>query len=335
MSKLNYIAAGLAIIAANFAVAAPATAQNPGWRLMVLAEDQDPNSVKRSSDIFHRVISEIQEQFARDEVIVLDEGFLAGKTAWEIRDRRPRHEMVQVLDLICAQGVASQCPRAMTLLKIRAIGEDYGGVTKVTVRVSGDVFDRQTAQFLGSWEAPKMAFPAASGCKGVCIEEVVGDHARDIALSVGKVLRDKTARYNEAAKVSSSQTLSKAGTSAPVKGAGEKVAGAANEQGLLNQYTINFRNFTRSEIVEMTEIMSQEFPNFYRIESVTGPAENRLLSYASYAPAYKLDQWLHLMMLNLNYAESAIQITLSNETEFVVDRVIGNSASREGYRTYN
>ncbi|MGF1544884.1 MAG: hypothetical protein ACFB00_10345 [Parvularculaceae bacterium] len=337
MTKNLTIAAVAAAGVAAFAPASQGFAQGgTGVPIIVMAEDSDKNSVKRSSDIFYRVVSEMQEQFAREGFWVIDESFLAAELDWTIRDRRPRQELAEVVKLACLDGDAIVCPRAMSIMKIRAFTQDKGFATKVRVRVSGDVFDRQTNAFLGSWEAPRMEFPAPAGCKGVCIEEVVGDKARDVAISVGTVLRNKLAPYNDAEKANVGQDRARApgagatASAAPVTDA----RGSKRATGLVNRYKINFRNFGRSELIEMQSIMTNEFPDFVKIDGITGPAENRIVNYASYAKSHKIDEWLHLMLLNLDYPEGNVQVTLRGDREFTVDRIVGTPADDPGYREY-
>jgi hypothetical protein len=335
---LKLVKLGATLSAAITAVAcatAPVIAQEPGTGIpiAVVAEDSDPNSVARSSDIFYRVISEMQDSLARENFYVLDEGFMMGALDWKTEDRRARNELAGMMDLACRAGDATICPRAMVIMKIRAFAKDMGYGTRAQVRVSGDVFDRQTNRFLGSWEAPTMVFPAPADCTGVCIEEVVGAEARDIAISVGEVLRNKLARYNEAEAGTAAPSSVTTPAVAPVTGASAQ--NTVSTDALVNRYKIDFKHFGRSEIDEFMSIMTNEFPDFVKIDGIQGPAENRTVNYATRAPMHKMDEWLGIMLDNLGYLEGHVTIQIISEREILVDRVVGTPAQNSGPRRYN
>jgi hypothetical protein len=302
------LAAGIAVMGA--VAAAPAIAQKgTGIPVLFVAEDSDQNSVKRSSDIMYRVVSELQEQFDRDDWYVMDEGMIAGKKGWKVMDRRPREELSGLVDLACRDGDATSCPRAMVVIKIRAFAEPFGGATRARVRVSGDVFDQATNRFLSSWEAPTQVWGAPYGCAGVCIEEEVGGHAREIAISVGTVLKGKLASYNDAELRRSS-----AGSASAVKG------GESRDKGLINRYLIHFKNFRGDEIDTFTGILEHEFPDFGKVDGINGPVENRRYNYASYAPIDKVEGWIRTALRQTYYRESDVHVHVDGR-EITIDKL--------------
>lgn len=311
MRKLLFAITAIAS-AAGFA---PAHAEGgEGLPIIVMADDSDPNSVIRSSDIHHRVMTEIQRQFADDDWYVIDENAIAAKMDWKMRDRRPRDELVQVVDLACKSEDATLCGRAMIVFKIRASAKDYGFGTKAQVRLTGDIYDVASNQYLGGWEPMRMEFPAPRKCAGVCIEEVVGDHARDIAASLGVVLSEKLAYLDR----------------------GDARADQANpdsDPGLINNYNFTFRNFTMKEILAITDVMETEFPDFLSVRGVSGDATVYKYNYASRAKSDDIYKWMNVLLTDMGYDSYEYRVTLRENRLFTVERVIkdrGQRAKREG-----
>ena len=58
--------------------------------VLVLGEDSDQRSVKRSSDIFRRVITEIQSQMSAYNFDVMDEHAIGATLDWKFKVRRPK-----------------------------------------------------------------------------------------------------------------------------------------------------------------------------------------------------------------------------------------------------
>ena len=309
LSKLAALGAMLTTACASM----PAQAQQTGLGIPILmvADDFDPQSVKRSSDVMGRVISEIQEQFSRDDWRVIDEYFLAGKKDWEVQDRRPKEQLVGLMELACQDGDDTLCPRAMALIKIRAFAEPFGGATRIRVRVSGDVFDRATNRFLGSWEAPPEVFGAGKNCSGPCAEEVAGDHAREIAISVGTVLTEKLKRYNNAELTGDTG----GGRMTPI---GSRSNG--DSQALVNQYLIHMKNFTVEELQPLTATF-KEYPKYAKMGGMKGPPENRRYNYMSYAPIMDVYDWIELTFQQLDYAPGDVHITVEDGRTILIDKI--------------
>lgn len=285
-----------------------------GLPVIVMAEDSDPNSVKRSSDIHRRVMTELQRQLAEEDWYVIDESAIAAKLDWTFQDRRPKEELVRIVDLACQSDDATLCGRALVVFKIRAAAKDYGFGTKAQVRVTGDIYDVASNQYLAGWEPVRMEFPAPRKCAGVCIEEVVGDHARDIAASLGDVLSDKLAYLDR----------------------GDATADTADpgwDPGLINNYAFTFRDFTMKEILAITEVMESEFPEFVRVRGVSGDATVYKYNYASRAASDDIYKWMNILLVDMGYGDHEYRVTLRNNREFTVEMLMNDRvrrASRDG-----
>ena len=58
----------------------------------MIGEDENPNSVKRSSDIFKRVNAELKCAMQRHGFRMVDEESVAVDLGWEITEHRPKTE---------------------------------------------------------------------------------------------------------------------------------------------------------------------------------------------------------------------------------------------------
>ena len=280
-----------------------------GLPVIVMAEDSYPNSVKRSSDIHRRVMTELQRQLATDDWYVIDESAISAKMDWNFRDRRPKEELIKVVDLACTSEDATLCGRALVVFKIRAMAKDYGFGTKAQVRINGDIYDVASNQYLAGWEPLKMEFPAPRECAGICIEEIVGDHARDIAASLGDVLSNKL-KYLARDDVSSNN------------------ADNRNDPGLINNMNFTFRNFSMKEILAITEVMEKEFPEFVDVRGVSGDATVYKYNYATRATSKDLYKWLNILLLDMGYEEHEYRVTVRNGRTFSVEQVIADQRAR-------
>ncbi len=285
--------------------------------VIVMLEDSDPNSVIRTSDIARRVTSEIQEQMSRYDFYVMDEEFLTVRMGWQVRARRPKTELMQVVVLANQAGDPRLAPRAMVLYKIRAAAQNVGFATKAMVRIMGETYDNN-GRFISSWEAPRMEFPAPANCAGVCIQEVVGDHAREVGAQVADVLRKKLAYLTR-------------GAGAPVAGGTAAAAPAATAPaadsgyGLATIYRITFKNFTTRELLEITEVMETEFPQYVSSEVPSGDTTKWTYGYRTKAPAQKIHKWLNILLMDMGLdPDSQVKITMAG-TDIQLDKIFGSS----------
>ena len=285
-------------------------------QVLVLGEDSDKKSVRRSSDIFRRVMAQMQEQMSRYNYHVVDEDMIAASLEWKMSDRRPKQELIEVAKLANQARDPRVYSRALVIFKIRAAAKSVGYATKAQVRIAGEVYDLESNRFLGAWEAPRMTFPAPKDCSGVCIQEVVGDNARDIASSVSDVLRKKLAHFSRG---SGSMTSSSGG----------------GKDGLETTYAFTFRNFSTQQFYEFTEVMEKEFPKFVRAMSPQGDTAVMKYGYVSRAHGNKITKWVNLLLMDMGMnPDSDTKVTIRG-TAFDIDNIVGtpdNSPSSKSGR---
>lgn len=319
----------LALIAGVIVPSASRAQMGTDIPIIVMGEDSDPMSVARSSDIFRRVISMIQEQMSRYDFYVIDEEILATELGWQIRQRRPKTELIQVVQLANQSRDPRLQARAMVIFKIRAAAQNVGFATKAMVRITGDIYDYQARRYVGGWEAPRMEFPAPANCTGMCIQEVVGDHARDVAAQVGDVLRKKLAYLTRGAGAPAQAAMPAQTASAP---AGAPVAGcpAGVDTGLPSTFAIVMSNFTTREYLEIKNVMESEFPCFITTRNPTGDTSKRVYGYVSRASASKIEEWINILLMDMGLdPDSQVKVLVSG-TEINLDKIFGSSPQTTG-----
>ena len=319
----------LVLISAATAPTPSQAQQGTDIPVIVMGEDSDPMSVARTSDIFRRVISEIQEQMSRYDFYVIDEEILAVELGWQVRARRPKTELIQVVQMAHQSRDPRLQARAMVVFKIRAAAQNVGFATKAMVRITGDIFDYQARRFVGSWEAPRMEFPAPANCAGMCIQEVVGDHARDVAAQVGDVLRKKLAYLTRGAGRPMAQAAPAASSAAPAGGAVSGCPASLNT-GLPSTYAIVMRNFTTREYMEIKNVMENEFPCFITTRNPSGDTTKRIYGYVSNASASKIEEWINVLLIDMGLdPDSQVKVLVSG-TEIMLDKIFGSSPQTPG-----
>jgi hypothetical protein len=326
-----FMAVGGALVLISCAAAPNPSLAQQGTDIpvIVMGEDSDPNSVARSSDIFRRVISQLQEDMSRYDFYVIDEEILAVELGWQVRERRPKTELIQVIQLANQSRDPRLQARAMVIFKIRAAAQNVGFATKAMVRIMGEVYDYEARRFIGSWEAPRMEFPAPANCSGMCIQEVVGDHAREVAAQVGDVLRKKLAYLTR-------------GAGGPVAGSGGYVSGptaaapaasvcpADLDTGLTATYAVTLRNFTTPEYLELKKVMETEFPCYIGTRMPSGDTSTRHYGYVSRAPAHKIEEWINILLMDMGLNPDGQVKIIMDRTAILIDKIFGSSPQGPG-----
>ena len=323
---------GLAVIASFAAACAtmppPASAQGnvaTNIPVLVMSEDENPDTVKRSSNIFKRVIAELQESMQRHGFQMIDEESVAVDLGWTISDRRPKRELIERIKLMPKSGKASHQVRAWVLFRIFAQAKKLSFATKVRTRIEGEIYDAESNRFIGKFEWPDTAagqgseieYPAPHDCleSRLCISEVVGDRAREIAGSLGDTLAKKLQRYSPP-RGSGART----GGGTAVTGGGTTAGDAGH--GMITPYTVTFRYFDDHEALTIMGVMSEEFPGYRTHELISKSATVRRYNYLTSAKAVKLEEWLYILLRDMGFdTKNELLISVSG-SNILVDKLI-------------
>jgi hypothetical protein len=311
-AKLLSLAAAVSVATACATVPPAASAQGnvaTNIPVLVVSEDEDPNSVKRSSTIFKRVIAELQGAMQRHGFQMLDEESIASDLEWTISDRRSKRSLIDAIKLINKGNLASHQFRAWVLFRIYAQAKDLSFATKVRVRIDGEVYDAANNQFLGTFEWPSTADCIQSE---LCITEVVGDRAREIASGLGEVMARKLERYSPPRRSGSR-------TGSAVTGGGATARDAGH--GMVSRYTLTFRYFEDREALTIVGVMAEEFPGYRAHDFVNKSPTVRRYRYQTSAKRTKLEEWLYILLNDMGFdTNTEVQVTIQG-TEILVDKL--------------
>ncbi|MEM9168242.1 MAG: hypothetical protein AAGC56_01210 [Pseudomonadota bacterium] len=291
--------------ALSIGVASSAAAQGgAGIPVIVMVDDSDKSSVVRSSDIHDRVIAELQRQLANKDFYVIDEDAIAARLDWDMADRRDKKDLFKIVDLACKSNDSTLCGRAMVVFRIRAAAKNEGFGTAAQVRLTGNIYDVASNKYLNGWEPMRMEFPAPQRCNQFCIEEVVGDNARDIAASLGDVLSDQLSYLT--------------------RGGAYDVASPDTDPGLINSYQITFRNFRMKELILMTD-MIESFPDGVRVDDTSGDQTVYKYNFRSRMKSSDLYKNLNTLLVDMDYQPHEFRVSQRGNRVFSVEKLINDT----------
>lgn len=302
----------------------PATAQDVAGNIpvLVVAEDEDRNSLNHCNDVHKRVQAELRGAMQRRGFQMLDETMMASDLGFtrdctppiDHADRRDKRELVDTIKLMNQANQASTRSRAWVLYRIHAQGERLTNSTRLQVRIGGEIYDSAANTYLDSFEMPRETFPAPADCGEVCINEVLGDRADDIAASLGVILATKLERYSPPSSVQAG-----AGP-APVDGEGSSV-GQTAAAGLVTPFTVTLRHFSRTEALTIIGIMADEFPDYVSHDALMVAEAVRKYDYRTRQKAHKLEEWLYILLRDMGFAERDYLVRIAG-TDIQVEKLV-------------
>ncbi len=274
--------------------------------VLVAAEDEDPTYVKRTSDIFKRTILELKVPLRRYGFAVVDEESVAVDMGWKIQDRRNKLDLIDLAKDMAQSDNASHRVRALVMFRVHAAHKQKSGRSKISVRIDGEIIDIVGNRGIDGFEIPRMEFGAPAECNKLCKSEIVGDHAREIAASLGLVLAKQLARYRDDSVGDGGR---RGGDSErPVTGDG---GGDDSGHGLITTYTVTLEKFDRIEALSIIGTMADEFPGYKHHDLVRQMPGFRKYGYTTSAKAHKLEEWLTILLDDMHF-------DVDKEIEFII-----------------
>lgn len=162
-------------------------------RVVVTGEDSDKNSTVRTSEVFKRVISQLQESMARSGYEVIDEDMLGVRLGFSFNSRRPKTELVETLMLANQTEDATVRSRLAVVFAIFPQIKTMSVSRKLEVRIRGDIYDLESMRALATFEYKnkKAILVPKDNCDSLCVEEKLGENAREVARELGDVIVQK------------------------------------------------------------------------------------------------------------------------------------------------
>ena len=310
-------------LAIFFAVSPSAQAQTQdGIRVIVMGEDEGVETVSRSSNVFDRVLAELKESMFRHGFQMVDEEMLAVELGWRIVDSRPKQELISAAKLANSEAQANLYSRAMALFRIVATEQDLGYATKIGVRVEGELYDLESNTFLGAFELPRITASAPANCSMACLNERVGDKAREIAAGVGDILGRKLAYL------------------APKPGGNRGGAQASNQDSrcnnLVTSYTLEFKRINGQDISSIINTITNNVSNLSAEDSFPcymshdmmagGNSTLRRYAYTSTASRAKLYDWLNMVVMELGMTPDQDVLILNDGSKIIIENILQTQA---------
>ena len=169
---------------------------------------------------------------------------------------------------------------------------------------------------------PRQEYPAPADClrNKLCLSEVVGDKAREIAGSLGVVLARKLARYRDVS--AGGRAGGSAGSGQAVTGdRGGTVAGGSGH-GMQTPYTVTLRYFERREALTIIGVMADEFPGYKSHTAISVDPAVRKYEYVTSAKPNKMEEWLTILLGDMNFDVDKEIVIAIRGADITVDKIV-------------
>ena len=171
-----------------------AISQSQSSRVIVIGEDSDQNAVPRDAEAYSRVVSVLQNAMSEAGYFAVDEQLLSSRLGLEFTKGVRRQDFVTPLQAANATDDPLVHSRLAFVFSIFPIMQDMSMTRQLRVRVRGDIYDLATLRLIRSTEVQsetaKILPLDDQICNSVCIEEAIGEQARNIASELAAELID-------------------------------------------------------------------------------------------------------------------------------------------------
>lgn len=274
---------------------APATAMDT--RVVISGEDSDARSVSRDAEVFKRVMPMLQESLRRAGYEVIDEDMLALKVGFSFNSRRPKTELIETLMVANDTQDASVQSRIAVIFAIFPDIKKGSAFRKVEVRIRGDVYDLKNLTSLANFEysSPKSyVIPKnPSLCDNFCVEEKIGENARDVARELGDVLAKKL-------DISIAKIEGGSGNS-----------GATASGGLTTTYNLTMVRFSTKEMLKFKKALVLN-PAISELDTIASQSTQRVFSLKSSADLSDVEEAIFETLLDLDVDIDLVRSEMSN-----------------------
>ncbi|MCG8543732.1 MAG: hypothetical protein MJE12_05925 [Alphaproteobacteria bacterium] len=291
--------------------------------VLVVTEDQDKTSVNHCNDVHKRVAGELRGSMQRHGYQMLDEESIRAELNWgetckppyNAKDRRSKQTVISDIKRMISAKKAQVPVRAWVLYRIHAQKVKYGSGYDAQVRINGEIYDAVSNKFLDNFQAKRLRFPLPDNCSKVCVYEVVGDHASDIAANVGEILARKLKRY------SPGETAGKVASGGAVTGEGNKGGSSGRCKGLLTPFNITLKHFDKVESASIIDVMADEFPCYHSHELLSGSEVVRKYAYNTHAKSHKMEEWFIILLRDMGFKDKEYAMEIDGK-DIVISKLV-------------
>lgn len=258
-------------------------------RVVVLGEDSDRNAVSRTSEIYTRVVAELQQSLIRENITVIDEDMIAVKLGFSFNTDRNKQELIQTLSVANETTDATVRSRLGVIFAIFPNIQEMSMTRKLTVRVRGQIYDLKSLRALSSFEvsAPEtVTLPKkASMCNDMCVVEKAGEVSRELARELGAVLSQKLHIVVEDSAYAGNIAGSASG------------GGAAGGGVLESVYTLEFNLMKNSDVLRAVRALESSVVR--EIELLKSNNTQRIYSVSTNKDLGDLEERIMMILLDL------------------------------------
>lgn len=245
-------------------------------KVLVIGESPTRDYTPRDSPQFRRVVSELQENMFRKGFRVVDAEAIAADLDWWETRRLTKTEALQMAKMANESERARNRVWAVVIFRIGQHYRTLSFTRKVTIQLSGEIYDAVSNEFLGSFDLPSESVSGSVCDTGqYCAGTLVGERARDLASELGSVLARILARL-----------------APPERSYSEK-------RELNSTYTVTMRHLSTDDAMSIMEVMAEEFPGYRSHQLIRRGASLRRYEYVTNASSSKVEKWLTLLLKDM------------------------------------
>jgi hypothetical protein len=272
------------------------------YRVIIMGEDSDPSTVRRTNDIYKRVLAEIRRPMKQKEFDLLDEDIIAAQLDFIYQQGMSKSEILQAVMLANKSKNVNTSSQFLVLLRIHIFPETLSFTKQVHARIDGEIYDINNGLFIESYEVPESIFPVPSDCNAICLTEQAGAHAHEIAGDLGTTIAKQLTIYL-AKSQSDISTPSSSGNGASVISP--------------NSYTFILKNFKAAEVSFVAKNLREKFSSTVKLDLVESSGNLFRYQFITKLPTEMILDNLHLLISELGLTEDDIKLNLGNQIIFI------------------
>ena len=173
-----------------------------------------------------------------------------------------------------------------------------------SVYISSEIYNTQSKNYISSWSTPRKIIKYPLECDGICENLLLSEQvillSDQLGSSITKILEAKL------------NTVS-------------------NDSNISKVYNFSLYNFKETDIIYLTDIMTNEFPGFIKINNQQSYGKQNSWSYYSSTDLSKLKKWLVLSLSDISLnIDQDYEILISDNNFFIKKFPIFNPLGSKG-----
>ena len=170
--------------------------------------------------------------------------------------------------------------------------------------INSEIYNSKTQNFISSWSTPRKIINFPNNCDQICKNLLISKFTILLADQLGKSLNGiLNARSSE----------------------------VKNYNNLTKTYKFKLSNFRHQDVIQLTDVMINEFPGFIKISNEETYAQQASWNYYSTSNSSKLKKWLIITLSEMNFnLDEDYELLKSDNNFFIKKFPILNSIGSKG-----